>query len=95
MSVTCTPPSSIADPLSFSVEEVTGMRSIDVTNVDGHRTAADVASSVASMLELPGGNTPFALRSEQGRMLVDDRAVGSQIPQTGARLVCIPKSHLG
>ena len=48
---------AVADPLSFSVEEVTGMRSMDVENVDGHRSTADVATSMASMLDLPS-NTP-------------------------------------
>jgi hypothetical protein len=86
---------AIADPVNFTIEEVTGMRSVEVENVDGHRSAADVATSVASMLELPS-NTPYALRDEDhARMLVDERPIGSQVPQTGARLVCIPKSHLG
>jgi hypothetical protein len=88
-------PTAVADPLSFSVEEVTGMRSVQVQGVDGHRATADVASSMASMLDLPS-NTPYALRDEgQARMLADDRPIGSQLPQKGARLVCIPKSHLG
>ena len=88
-------PAAVADPLSFSVEEVTGMRAVHVENVDGHRTAADVATSMALMLDLPS-NTPYALRDEDhARMLVDDRPIGNQVPQTGARLVCIPKAHLG
>jgi hypothetical protein len=95
MSEIRTSPAAVADPLTFSVEEVTGMRSLHVENVDGHRTAEDVATSMASMLELPS-NTPYALRDEErARMLIDDRPIGSQVPQTGAHLVCIPKSHLG
>jgi hypothetical protein len=95
MSEIRTSPTAVADPLSFSVEEVTGMRSVHVENVDGHRTASDVATSMASMLDLPS-NTPYALRDEdQARMLVDERPIGNQVPQTGARLVCIPKSSLG
>ena len=86
---------AVVDPLSFSVEEVTGMRSMDVENVDGHRSTADVAASMAALLDLPS-NTPYSLRDEDhARMLVDDRPIGSQVRQTGARLVCIPKSHLG
>ena len=95
MSELHTSPTAVADPLSFSVEEVTGMRTVQVENVDGHRSAEDVATSMASMLELPS-NTPYALRDEDhARMLVDQRPIGSQVPQTGAHLVCIPKSHLG
>lgn len=95
MSVTETSATAVADPLSFEVEEVTGMRSVHLQEIDGHRTAADVATSVASMLELRS-DAVYALRSEaQGKMLADDRALGTQVPPSGARLVCIPKSHLG
>ena len=95
MSEIHTSPTAVADPLSFSVEEVTGMRSVHVENVDGHRDAADVARSMASMLDLPT-NTPYALRDEErARMIADDQPLGAQIPEAGARLVCIPKSHLG
>lgn len=95
MPETLTLPTAVADPLSFSVEEVTGMRSVFVENIDGYRTAADVAESMASMLELPS-NTPYALRDEdRAQMLIDQRPIGSQVPQTGASLVVIPKSHLG
>ncbi|MFV1965908.1 MAG: hypothetical protein ACC628_10825 [Pirellulaceae bacterium] len=84
----------VADPLRFSVSDVTGRQSLDVENVDGHRTAGDVAMSVASMMELPT-NTPFSLRENGGaRMLQDDVALGSQVgPETD--LTVIPKAHLG
>ena len=85
----------VADPLSFIADEVTGMRSLDVDGIDGHRTACDVAGSLASMLELPR-NTPYALRdNDTARMIKDDVPLGSQIEQTGTRLTVIPKSHLG
>lgn len=86
---------AVADPLSFSVTEVTGIRSLDVNGIDGHRIASDVAGSMASMLELPT-NTPYALRDDKAaRMMKDDVPLGNQIGQTGTRLTVIPKSHLG
>lgn len=85
----------VSDPLSFVADEVTGMRSLDVDGIDGHRTACDVADSLASMLELPT-NTPYALRDNKtARMMAGDVSLGSQIEQTGTRLTVIPKSHLG
>ena len=85
----------IADPLAFSVGEVTGMRALEVEGIDGHRTAGDVAASMASMLELPT-NTPYSLRDNSAaRMLVDDRPLGSQVPRAGSQLMVVPKAHLG
>jgi hypothetical protein len=84
-----------ADCMAFSVSEVTGMRVLDVEGVNGHRTAGDVAASLASMLELPD-NTPYAIRDDAtARMLADDEPLGSQVPATGSRLVLIPRSQLG
>ena len=87
---------SVADPLAFSVTEVTGLKSLEVDSIDGHREAADVARSMASLLDLPSNTTPYSLRDDaSARMLADDLPLGGQIPSTGARLVVIPKSHLG
>lgn len=88
-------PSVVADPLAFSVSEVTGLRTLAIGNVDGHRDAGQVATSMASLLGLPA-NTPYALRDDSSaRMLVDDQPLGSQIPAEGTQLVVIPRSHLG
>ena len=85
---------AVVDPLSFSVSDVTGMRSLDIGGVDGHRPASDVAMSVADLLELPT-NTPYSLRDDtNARMLLDDRPLGSQVDMD-AKLVVIPKAHLG
>lgn len=85
----------VADPLAFSVSEVTGLKTLAIENVDGHREAGQVATSMASMLGLPT-NTPYALRDDaSARMLVDDQPLGSQIPASGTQLVVIPRSHLG
>ena len=85
---------AIVDPLSFSVADVTGMRSLDVGGVDGHRSAGDVATSVAELMELPT-STPYSLRDDQrARMLLDDRPLGSQV-EKDVNLVVIPKAHLG
>ena len=85
---------AIVDPLTFSVSDVTGMKSLDVDGVDGHRSASDVATSVAELMELPT-NTPYSLRDDNSaRMLLDDRPLGSQVDKD-AKLVVIPKAHLG
>ena len=85
--------SSVVDPLHFVVSDVTGLRRFQET-VDGHRTAEDVAMSVAEALDLPT-NTPWSLRDEKrARMLRQDEAVGSQVDED-AELVVIPQAHLG
>jgi hypothetical protein len=86
----------VVDPLSLEVSEVTGSRTLEMEGIDGHRTAADLARSMAAMLELPE-NQPYALRDEDSqRMLLDEQPVGSQIsPTTRPRLTVIPKARLG
>ena len=94
MSAVLAPPRPVADPLSFSATDVTGMHTLDFDGVDGHRLSSDVAMSVAEMMELPT-NVPYALRDDtSARMLVEDTPLGSQI-NPGAKLVVIPKAHLG
>ena len=84
---------SVVDPLRFVVSDVTGLRRLN-KSVDGHRTAEDVAMSVAEALDLPT-NTPWSLRDEnRARMLRQDEAVGSQVDED-AQLVVIPQAHLG
>jgi hypothetical protein len=88
-------PSRVRDPLRFRVSDVTGLRRFDLEGVDGHRTAGDVAMSVAGMMELPA-ETRFSFRSRGGRMLVDDEPLGSQLDEDAApELVVIPRAHLG
>lgn len=87
-------PGSIVDPLSFVATDVTGMRRLEFDGIDGHRSAGEVATSVASAMDLPT-NVPWALRHEErARMLELDSALGGQM-ETGDELVVIPKSHLG
>ena len=57
------PGTAVADPLEFTITDVTGRNTLDVENVDGHRTAGDVATSMASLMELPT-STPYALRDD-------------------------------
>lgn len=84
----------VADPLSFVATDVTGLRRLEFDGIDGHRTAGDVATSVASAMDLPT-NVPWALRHEEkARMLEQGTALGGQV-DAGAELVVIPKSHLG
>jgi len=85
---------TVIDPLDLSVSDVTGYRTVDLEGIDGHRSVADVALSVAEVLSLPG-DIPYGLRdSLSARMLVDDESIGSQIGQN-SELAAIPKSHLG
>lgn len=85
----------VRDPLRFRVSDVTGLRRFDLEGVDGHRSAGDVAMSVAGMMDLPT-ETRFSFRSKAGRMLVDDEALGSQLDESAEpELVVIPRAHLG
>jgi len=93
-SALATPTRPVVDPLRFSASDVTGLHTLDFDGVDGHRLTSDVAMSVAEMMQLPT-NVPYAIRDdESARMLAEDVALGSQI-NPGARLVVIPKVHLG
>ena len=84
----------IADPLDFVATDVTGLRRLEFEAVDGHRSAGDIAMSVASAMDLPT-NVPWSLRDEQkARMLDQDTPLGGQV-ETGSQLVVIPRSHLG
>ena len=86
----------VVDPLSLEVSEVTGSRTLEVDQIDGHRTSADLARTMAAMLDLPE-NQPYALRDEDSqRMLLDDHPIGSQVSKTTRpRLTVIPKARLG
>ena len=85
--------SSVVDPLRFFVTDVTGQRRLEET-VDGHRTAEDVAMSMAEALDLPT-DTPWSLRDERrARMLLQGELLGSQV-EPDAELVVIPQAHLG
>lgn len=85
---------SLVDPLNFVATDVTGLRRLEFDGIDGHRPAGEVATSVASAMDLPT-NVPWALRhDERARMLQQDAALGSQV-ELGDELVVIPQSHLG
>ena len=85
----------VADPLDFTATDVTGLRVLDFEGVDGHRYASDIAMSVASQMELPTSDSNYSLRDdERARMLLDDQPLGRQV-RRGAKLVVIPKAHLG
>jgi hypothetical protein len=82
-----------ADPVNVTVTDVTAQNVMEVDGLDGHRSAGEVAQSLASLLELPE-DTPYSLRDDaRARMLVDDVALGSQV-ETGTNLVLLPKAHL-
>jgi hypothetical protein len=88
------PGGSIIDPLRFTVSDVTGLRHLEWEQVDGHRTAGDVTSSVASARDLPL-DVPWSMRDvTRARMLDPDAPLGGQV-DADAELVVIPKSHLG
>jgi hypothetical protein len=88
------PEATVVDPISFTATDVTGTNVLEFSAVDGYRNAGDIAMSVAEAMELPL-NTPWALRDdEHARMLEEASPLGSQV-NPGAKLVVIPKSHLG
>lgn len=85
----------VTDPLDFTATDVTGLRMLEFEGVDGHRFASDIAMSVASQMELPTSASQYSLRDDlRARMLLDDQPLGRQV-QRGAKLVVIPKAHLG
>ena len=88
-------PGRIRDPLRLRVSDVTGLKRFDLENIDGHRSAGDVAMSVAELMDLPT-ETRFSFRSERGQMLVDDEPIGGQLDEEQSpELVVIPRAHLG
>jgi hypothetical protein len=94
LQTTSTELNPVADPLYFSAKDVTASQQLQLSEVDGYRSAGEVAETVAAEMELPE-DVPYSLRdNSNARMLVDDVALGSQI-QPGADLVLIPRSHLG
>jgi len=85
---------TVTDPLRLQAEDVTGTKLIELEGVDGHRLAGEVAMALAQEMDLPT-NTPWGLRDDlKGRMLVSEESLGSQLDQD-ARVVVVPKSHLG
>ena len=95
MTTRTAPERPVADPVSFSVMDVTGTKHLDYEGVDGYRLVSDLAASVAAQMELPN-NVPYSIRDdERASMLADDVPLGQQIPANSARLVVLPKSHLG
>jgi len=84
----------LVDPLAFVATDVTGLRRLEFDSIDGHRTAGEVAMSVASAMDLPT-NVPWSLRDQKrARMLEQETPLGGQI-DAGTELVVIPRSHLG
>jgi len=92
---TVTLPEPIADPVSFECVEVTGSRTLQVDSVDGHRSSASIASSMAGLFGLPPNNPYYFRDDRSARMLADDVPLGAQIPGTGSRLMVVPKTKLG
>ena len=87
-------PGPVNDPLDFVAIDVTGARHVEFDSVDGHRSAGEVAMSVAAAMDLPT-NLPWSLRDQRhARMLQQVESLGSQI-ESGTELVVIPRSHLG
>lgn len=85
---------AVIDPLDITVSDVTGLKTLELEGVDGHRSVKDVSATIAEVLDL-STEVPWALRDNgTARMLVEDHPLGIQVKQN-AELVAIPKSHLG
>lgn len=95
MPATLEPPEeAVFDPLSFHAQDVTGMLELDFDSWDGHRPVKDTAMAVAESMDLDL-SVPYGLRDDRrARLLRDDAPLGAEI-RPGAKLVVIPKSHLG
>ena len=84
----------VVEDLAFAVSDVTGSRRMEFHGVDGHRSAGEVAASIANAMDLPT-NVPWSLRDElRAAMLDPTEALGSQV-QPNAELVVIPQAHMG
>jgi hypothetical protein len=88
-------PETAGNSLSFELTDVTGTKTLQVSGVEGHRLAGELAGSMASVLGLPA-NAPYYLRHEQtARKLADDAEIAGQIPPSGATLMVVPSVRLG
>ncbi len=81
--------------LSFHVSDVTGLRAMEVSDIQPSTATSEVAAALAARLDLPT-NVPWGLRSSRtSRVLDDDEPIGEQIAQEGERVSVMPKTHLG
>ena len=81
--------------ISFTARDITGVHEITVDDMPADAPAGDVARSLANRLNLPA-NVPWSLRSDtSAEYLKDDVDLASQLPETGAKLSLVPRTHLG
>jgi hypothetical protein len=80
-------------PLRFSATDVTGTVEMEVADLQGSVPAGAVAQTLARRMELPT-DVPWALRSDSGAFLDDERQIGEQI-EADAKVTLTPKTHLG
>ena len=83
------------DTLSFEATDVTGLRPVQVSDVQRSLPAGAVARALAAQMSLPD-NVTWALRRDDttGAYLDDEVPIGDQI-EPDARLTVTPKTHLG
>lgn len=80
--------------LQFTATDVTRTHTVEALEVEPSLPAGAVARSIATKMSLPG-DVPWALRSEQSSVnLDDDVAIGDQI-ESGTDLTIFPRTHLG
>ena len=81
--------------LNFHVSDATGVRAIEVSDIQPSTSTGEVAAALAARLDLPT-NVPWGLRSSRtSRVLDDNEPIGEQIAQEGERVSVMPKAHLG
>ena len=81
-------------PITVNVTDVTGTKSTEI-KLPATLPGGTAARSIATMMNLPE-NVNWTLRNDDSSaFLSDDRAVGEQLPRTGANLTLTPKTHLG
>jgi hypothetical protein len=79
--------------LAFEARDVTGIRRVDVSDVQPSTPAGAVATALAERMALPD-NVPWSLRDSRSRALDDRRPIGEQV-EAGEHLTVTPRAHLG
>ena len=78
--------------LEFEAIDVTGMRLLEVSDVQRTTPAGAVATALSERMSLPA-NVEWMLRDSRSRVLDDAKPIGDQI-QAGERLTVTTKARL-
>lgn len=79
--------------LEFEAIDVTGTRTVHVSDVDRRTAVGVVSKALAARMSLPE-TMPFSLFNGQGAVLEDDKPIAEQI-KPGETVSLVPRAHLG